>query len=111
MKVFDTYHLPETVNEALTLLAHYQGRARVIAGGTDLLVDTQADYYEGHHPHFDALVDVTHLAGANEIREQDGYIVIGCGVTHTQLVTSPLIQKRAQALTEASFVVGGPQVR
>lgn len=111
MKVFDHYHLPTTVNEALALLAQYDGRARVVAGGTDLLVDTQAEYHEGHRPHFDALVDVTRIAGANEIREHDGFIVIGCGVTHTQIVASKLIQARATALAEACSVVGGPQVR
>lgn len=46
MKVFDHYHLPTTVDEALTS-SQYEGRARVIAGGTDLLVDAQAEYYEG----------------------------------------------------------------
>lgn len=111
MKIFDNYHLPTTVNEALTLLAQYDGRARVIAGGTDLLVDTQAEYHHGERPHFDALVDVTRIQGANEIREHGGFIEIGCGVTHTQIVNSPLIQTRATALCEACFVVGGPQVR
>lgn len=111
MKAFENYHLPTTVNEALEFLAQYDGRARVVAGGTDLLVDTQAEYYEGHRPHFDALVDVTRIAGANEIREQDGFIVIGCGVTHNQVVLSQLIQTRARALAEACSVVGGPQVR
>ncbi len=111
MKAFDNYHLPTTVNEALALLAQYDGRARVVAGGTDLLVDAQAEYYEGHRPHFDALVDVTRISGANEIREQDGFIVIGCGVTHNQVVLSHVIQTRAHALAEACSVVGGPQVR
>lgn len=111
MKVFDNYHLPASVNEALDLLAHYQGRARVIAGGTDLLVDTQADVHEGHRPYFAALIDVTKIAGATEIRERDGVIEIGCGVTHTQIVNSLLIHQRATALAEACFVVGGPQVR
>lgn len=111
MKVFDNYHLPTTVDDALALLAQYEGRARVIAGGTDLLVDTQADYHEGQRPFFDALIDVTKIAGANEIRERDGFIEIGCGVTHTQIVNSKLIQQFATALAEASFVVGGPQVR
>lgn len=111
MQVFENYHLPTTVNQALALLAQYDGRARVVAGGTDLLVDTQADYYQGHRPHFDALVDVTKIAGATEIRARGEFIEIGCGVTHTQIVTSPLIQKHATALAEACFVVGGPQVR
>jgi carbon-monoxide dehydrogenase medium subunit len=111
MKVFDTYHLPGTVDEALAFLAQYEGRARVIAGGTDLLVDTQAEMHHGQRPHFDALIDVTQIDGANQIREDGGYIEIGCGVTHTQLVESPLIQARATALAEACHVVGGPQVR
>ncbi|MBI4673918.1 MAG: FAD binding domain-containing protein [Chloroflexi bacterium] len=118
MKFFDHYHLPMTVNEALELLAQYDGRARVVAGGTDLLVDAQAEYYAGERPHYDALVDVTRIAGANQIHKQDGacpeqseWIVIGCGVTHTQIVESRLIRKRATALAEACAVIGGPQVR
>lgn len=93
------------------LLAQYDGHARVIAGGTDLLVDTQAEYYEGQRPHYDALVDVTQLAGANEIRIEGEFVVVGCGVTHTQIVGSSLVQSRATALAEACAVVGGPQVR
>ncbi|HZQ08127.1 MAG TPA: FAD binding domain-containing protein [Anaerolineae bacterium] len=111
MQVFENYHLPTTVDEALTMLAQYEGRARVIAGGTDLLVDTQADYYEGHRPHLAALVDVTKIQGATEIREEGGFIVIGCGVTHTQIVKSNLIQQYGTALAEGCAVVGGPQVR
>lgn len=111
MKVFDNYHLPATVNEALALLARYEGRARVIAGGTDLLVDTQAEYYEGHRPHFDALVDITRLEGAREIRVEGDSVTIGCGVSHTRIVASPRLRERAAALVEACAVVGGPQVR
>ncbi len=111
MKYFENYHLPSSVDEALDLLAHYAGRARIIAGGTDLLLDLQSDYIEGHRPHYDALVDVTRIAGANEIRAEGGWIIVGCGVTHSQVVESDLIQSRATALAEACAVVGGPQVR
>jgi xanthine dehydrogenase FAD-binding subunit len=111
MKYFDNYHLPTTVDEALDLLVHYNGRARVVAGGTDLLLDLQGEDIEGQLPHYDALVDVTRLEGANEIRTEGEHIVIGCGVTHTQIVESALVQQRATALAEACSVVGGPQVR
>lgn len=110
-KFWNDYHLPTSVEDALELLARYDGRARIIAGGTDLLLDLQGDYFEGQRPHLDALIDVTQIAGANEIRADGHWIVIGCGVTHTQIVESPLIQKNATALAEACFVVGGPQVR
>ncbi len=110
-KFFDEYHLPSTLDDALKLLARYNGRARVVAGGTDLLLDLQGEYFDGQRPHLDALIDVTQIAGANEIRAEGDWIVVGCGVTHTQIVESPLIQKNATALAEACFVVGGPQVR
>jgi CO/xanthine dehydrogenase FAD-binding subunit len=110
-KFWDEYHLPATLDDALALLARYDGRARVIGGGTDLLLDLKEEHYAGEHPHYAALIDVTHITGANEIREDAGWVVIGCAVTHTQIVASPLIQARATALFEASGVVAGAQIR
>ncbi|MEW5719099.1 MAG: FAD binding domain-containing protein [Chloroflexota bacterium] len=110
-KFWDEYHLPATLDDALELLARYDGRARVIGGGTDLLLDLKEEHYSGARPHYAALIDVTRIAGANEIREDDGWIVIGCAVTHTQVVASPRIKARATALREASGVVAGAQVR
>ena len=101
------YYLPTSVGEALKLLASYHGEARVVAGGTDLIVEIQ----QGHRPPVRALVDVTRIAGANEIRREGEYVVIGCGVTHTQIVNSPLIQQQGTALAEGCGVIGGPQVR
>ncbi len=110
-KFWNDYHLPTSVQEALDLLARYKGRARVVAGGTDLLIDFRDAYFSGERPCFDALVDVTRLDGAQALYEENGWIVVGCGVTHAQLVASPLVQARATALAEACLVVGGPQVR
>ncbi len=105
--LWQDYHLPTSVDEALTLLASYQGQARVVAGGTDLILEIQ----QGHRPPVKALVDVTRLAGANEIRREGQYVVIGCGVTHTQMVGSALIQQHGTALAKGCGVIGGPQVR
>jgi CO/xanthine dehydrogenase FAD-binding subunit len=101
------YHLPLSVDEAVGVLARYEGHARVVAGGTDLILDLQ----QGNEHPVDALVDVTHIVGLNEIREEGGVISIGAGVTHNQIVESALLQQNATALVEASYVVGGPQVR
>src|SRR5512143_1515155 len=101
IKFWNEYHLPASLEDALELLARYQGRARVVSGGTDLLLDLQEDWDSGERPHFDALVDVTRIPGANTIREHAGkspgsdWIEIGCGVTHAQVVESPLVQMRA----------------
>ncbi|MBK8020345.1 MAG: FAD binding domain-containing protein [Chloroflexi bacterium] len=107
MKFWTHYHTPQTVDEALALLTQYAGQARVIAGGTDLLVDARA---EGEAA-AEALVDVTSIADLREITEVDGRIVIGAGVTHSQIVKSALLQEGATCLVESCGVVGGPQVR
>jgi len=114
--LWQDYYLPTSFDEVLDLLASYHGEARVVGGGTDLFLEIQ----QGRRPPVKALVDVTHIAGTNEInyekhescegRESD-YIVIGCGVTHTQIVSSSLIQRHGTALAEGCGVIGGPQVR
>jgi len=107
MPLWKEYHLPTSVEDAVSLLARYDGRARVVAGGTDLILDLQ----QGNEHPVEALIDVTRLTGLNAIEERDGYITIGCGVTHNQIVDSPLLHRKGTALVEASYVVGGPQVR
>jgi carbon-monoxide dehydrogenase medium subunit len=107
MPLWKDYHLPVSVDEAVGLLARYDGKARVVAGGTDLILDLQ----QGNEHPVEALVDVTRIVGLNEIREEAGFILIGAGVTHTQIVASTLLHRKATALVEASYVVGGPQVR
>ena len=107
MTLWKEYHLPGSVGEAVSLLARYGGQARVVAGGTDLILDLQ----QGNAHPVEALIDVTRISGLNLIREEGGYIVLGCGVTHAQIVDSEWLHQRATALVEASYVVGGPQVR
>ena len=107
MSLWNTYHTPDTIDEALHLLQTYGERAQIIAGGTDLILDMQ----QGNHAPVDALVDVTRIAGLDEIREEDGWIVIGAAVTHAQIESSKLIRSHGAALVESCGVVGGPQVR
>jgi CO/xanthine dehydrogenase FAD-binding subunit len=107
MTFWEHYHLPVTVDEALTYLAQYSGAARVVAGGTDLLLELQ----QGHRPPVEALVDVTRVPEMRSIGERDGWVYIGAGVTHTAIVASPLLTRAATCLVESCGVIGGPQVR
>jgi carbon-monoxide dehydrogenase medium subunit len=107
MTLWTYYHTPSTIDEALALLASYQGRARVMAGGTDLLLDIR----EGHTPRPDALVDITRITDLNRIEEDGDVLVVGAGVTHSQIVASPALAAHATCLVESCGVVGGPQVR
>lgn len=101
------YHKPKTVQEALGVLAKYDGRARVIGGGTDLLVEAR----RGLRRPFEAMVDASSIAGLDQIAEQQDYIVIGCGVTHTRIANDQRIIRHGTCLAEGCSVIGGPQVR
>jgi xanthine dehydrogenase FAD-binding subunit len=108
MKLWNHYHTPHAVDEAIQLLHDYAGQARIIAGGTDLLVDARAEIH--YQPH-EALIDITHIPELLNIREDDNRILIGAGVTHTSIVKSAAIVAGATCLVESCGVVGGPQVR
>jgi carbon-monoxide dehydrogenase medium subunit len=104
---WQNYYTPATVAEAVEILQRYDGDARVVGGGTDLLVETR----RGLHKPVAAMVDVTHIEGLGKISVEDGYIVIGCGVTHSEIVSDERIIGRGACLAESCGVIGGPQVR
>jgi carbon-monoxide dehydrogenase medium subunit len=100
------YHLPATLAEALELLARYEGQARVVAGGTDVMVQLRKqDYGVG------ALVDVSRLPDLDDIRAEGDTVSIGSLVTHARAAGSDLIQDRAPVLAEGCASVGSPQIR
>jgi carbon-monoxide dehydrogenase medium subunit len=107
MRRWRAYHTPTTVAEALSLLHQHKEKARIIAGGTDLILDMEAE----HTAAPEVLVDVTKIAGIDRIAQEDGWIVLGAGITHTQIENSPLLHAQARCLTESCGVIGGPQVR
>jgi carbon-monoxide dehydrogenase medium subunit len=107
MSFWEHYHLPATVEDALTSLSGYNGKARVVAGGTDLILELQ----QGRKPPVAALVDVTRVSEMIQIEERDGFIYVGAAATYTAIVASPLIAGGATCLVESCGVIGGPQVR
>lgn len=107
MKLWNHYHTPQTVDQALALLRQYAGQARIVAGGTDLLIEGRAE----QHPPHEALVDITSIPELGTIQQDGDWLVIGAGVTHAQIVKSALVQQSAACLVESCGVVGGPQVR
>jgi carbon-monoxide dehydrogenase medium subunit len=109
MPLWQNYHNPTSIAEALEFLAHYNGHARVIAGGTDLLIDLQ--YAQSDHSALAALVDVTRIPEMSQIVLREDYIYVGAAVTHAAIVKSKLIETKATCLVESCGVVGGPQVR
>ncbi len=107
MTLWNHYHLPETVEAALADLARYDGQARIVAGGTDLLLEMQ----QGRKPAVAALVDVTRIGEMRRIEVEGDFVYVGGAVTHTEIVASDLLAQRATCLVESCGVIGGPQVR
>ncbi len=100
------YVFPATVSEAVTFLSTNRGKARIIAGGTDLILELQ----EGKNT-CDVLVDLTQIAELKNITEENGFIRIGASVTHAQAAKSELVLKHAPALAQACRKVGSLQIR
>jgi carbon-monoxide dehydrogenase medium subunit len=105
MKLWNHYYTPKTVEEALATLDLYKGKARVVAGGTDLLIDLRAEGGEAQ----EALVDITTIREMCEITADERFSYIGGGVTHSRIVKSPAFAEHATCLVESCGVVGGPQ--
>lgn len=95
---------PNNLDEALQLLTQPAGW-RVIAGGTDLLVQ-----YE-HRVKNLSLLDISGLTELHEIQEDDEALHIGALVSYTDLIGSPAVQTWAPALVAAACEVGGPQIQ
>jgi carbon-monoxide dehydrogenase medium subunit len=104
--MWETYLIASSVTDALQKLADLGAEARIIAGGTDLVLWVQRGWCDSR-----AVVDVTRIPGLDGIAEEDGYIVIGATATHAQVARSPLIRQRAGPLARACKSIGGPQIR
>jgi carbon-monoxide dehydrogenase medium subunit len=104
---WNNYYVPFTVADALAILQRYDGRARVVGGGTDLLVESR----RGLRRPFEAIVDASRISGLDTIDEEHGHVVIGCGVTHTMIIHDRRIIRTGTCLSESCSVIGGPQVR
>jgi carbon-monoxide dehydrogenase medium subunit len=107
MALWDVYYTATSVDDAVRLLAEHEGNARIMAGGTDLIVEIE------HKTRTPAvLIDVTRIGGLDEIRlGTDGLIHVGPMVTHAQAAASSLLQERALPLAQACWGVGAPALR
>jgi CO/xanthine dehydrogenase FAD-binding subunit len=100
------YLLPQTLGEALDFLAEYDGKAQVIAGGTNVIPQIRHGDLE-----VETLIDITRLPEISGIRQEADTIVLGGLVTHGEVASSSLIMEKAATLADATARVGSPQIR
>lgn len=104
--MWEHFYQPLTLDEALGLLANHGAAARIVAGGTDVLVELQRGVKPAH-----TLIDVSALRDLRYVRRENGRIAIGGLATHNDVLASPLCWTAAPALVQACAEVGAPQIR
>ena len=96
------------IDEVLDILSERGARARIVAGGTDLILELERGVRKG----IDTLVDVTRVPHLKQIvMDEDEVIHLGPLVTHNDCVASKLIVERGFPLARAAWEVGAPQIR
>ena len=101
------YAAPTSVEQALALLAERPGRARLIAGGTDLLPNLKHGIEEAEL--VVSLKRVPGLRGAEEL--PDGSLRLGAMTTLEELAAEPAVRARFRSLAQAAALVAGPHHR
>jgi CO/xanthine dehydrogenase FAD-binding subunit len=100
------YKTPNTIEEAIELLWQAEGKAKVIAGGTDLVIGLRSGDYTPQ-----SIIDITKIEELRKIREKNGAVSIGAAVTHSEIASSPLVKKYGKILSDAASEIGSPQIR
>ena len=105
MQPFDT-HYPNTIDEAVAHLEALQGKAKLCAGGTDLIPNMKHGLHEPQ-----ALVHIGRIKELVTLEETADAIEIGAGVTLHNIAHHPLVLKHVPGLATAADAVAGPQLR
>ncbi len=102
------YHIVETVEELLSRLASPEGKTKIIAGATDMMVEIR----NGKWPELETVLDISRIQGLDHIfRDREGVVHIGALVTHNDILRSALIREYGFPLLQACAQVASPQLR
>ena len=105
MRAFKVFEANDA-NQAVALLAEHGPSVKVLAGGTDLLVEFK---HASQAPQ--VVLDITRAADLKGISLTDAGLRIGTLVTHTEIMRSPLIREHLPALVDAAHTIGAVQTR
>lgn len=106
--MYDKYFIVNSLTNAIDLLSKYSDTSKIIAGGTDLILEMK----RGKHSGVKEIIDISRIGGLDQIHlDKNNQIHIGPLVTHSTCLRSELIKKKANCLYQACEQVGSPQIR
>ena len=100
------YEAPSSLDQAVALLAKESGEARVLAGGTDLLVQMRTDLVDPV-----LVVDIKGIAELRQIKEEGGGYRVGAAVTGAELKEHPKLKSVWPGIVEAANLIGSTQIQ
>jgi carbon-monoxide dehydrogenase medium subunit len=100
------YEAPETPEAAAQLLAGFKGEAKILAGGTDLLVQMKTDMVAP-----ELIVDIKRIAETRRISDDGGAFTIGAAVTGAELKEHAALRKTWPGIVEGANLIGSTQVQ
>jgi carbon-monoxide dehydrogenase medium subunit len=100
------YTAPTSVEEAVRALAGASGSAKVLSGGTDLLVQLRSGRLKA-----DLIVDTKKIPGIAGIREEGGAFVIGAAASGAQIGENERLGEAWPGVVEAANLIGSTQIQ
>ena len=100
------YKAPNTIQEAIELLWKAEGKAKIIAGGTDLVIGLR-----NGDQRTQSIIDITRIEELRKIEEINGSVSMGAAATHSEIASASLVKKYGKVLSDAASEIGSPQIR
>lgn len=101
------YLTPQSLQEACSMLVQYGDSAKVLAGGSDLLVKMKDGLMKPTY-----LVSLKHLDGLKAIRYETGTgVIIGVRATHNEVMNNSILQEKYRSVCEAAHSMAADQIR
>lgn len=104
--MWETFVTATTVEQVLGLLAEHGQNARIINGGTDLIIEIERRIRSPK-----VVIDASRIRGLDSILLENGVFHLGAGVTHNQAAACKEVVGKAFPLASACWQVGAPQIR
>jgi CO/xanthine dehydrogenase FAD-binding subunit len=100
------YEAPSSLDDAIALLARASGSSRILAGGTDIIVQMETDLIEP-----ELLVDIKKIPELRRIAVEDGAFRVGAAVTGMEIVEHQAFAKAWPGVVDGVKLIGSMQIK